>query len=63
MDIDQLNSTMDRLLKVEESLFTMVRHLEAGALKSMSSVPTPVKSIPDELFLEIEAFGSGKGKI
>ena len=42
LDVDRLNNIMDRLPKVEESLLSLVRHLEARVLKSRSSVPGPV---------------------
>ena len=54
---------MDRLPKVEESLLSLVHHLEAGVLKSRSSIPGPVKSTTEEIFLEFAASGSGKGKV
>ena len=53
---------MDRLPKVEESLLSLVRHLEARALKSGSSVPGRVKSTTEEIFSEFAASGSDKGK-
>ena len=54
---------MDRLPKVEESLLSLVRHLEAGALKSGSSVLAPVKSTTENIFSEFAESGSGKGKV
>ena len=63
LDVDQLNNTMERLSKVEESLLSLVRHLEVGTLKSVASVPAPGKIVANDLFPEFEALGSGKGKM
>ena len=65
LDVDRLNNTIERLPKVEESLLSLVRHLEAGTLKSIASIPAPGKTAVNdvfELFPEFEASGSGKGK-
>ena len=48
---------------MEESLFSLVRHLKAGALKSSSLIPGPMKSTTEEIFSEFVASGSGKGKV
>ena len=62
LDVDRLNITMERLPK-EESLLSLVRQLEAGTLKSIASVPAPRKTAANDLFLDFEASGSGKGKM
>ena len=54
---------MNRLPKVEESLFSMVQQLEARALKSTPSVPAPTKNPRDERILEYEASGSSQNQI
>ena len=54
---------MERLSKVEKSLLSLVRHLEAGTLKSVAFVPAPRKTATNDLFSEFEASGSCKGKM
>ena len=63
LDVDRLNNIVDRLLKVEESIISLVRHLEAGTLHSTSSIPTPGKAVIEDLLPECEALRSGKDKI
>ena len=48
---------------MEESLLSLVRYLEARALKSGSSIPGLVKSTTEEIISEFAASGSGKGKV
>ena len=59
LDVDRLNNTMNRLLKVEESLLSLVRQLEEGALKSMTSILASTKSPGDERIPECEVSRSG----
>ena len=63
LDVDQLNNTMNRLPKVEESLLSLVRQLEAGALKSTPLVSGPIKSPRDERIPKYKASGSGQNQI
>ena len=63
LDVDRLNNTMDQLPKLEESLLSLVRHLEEGALKSVSLVPALMKSTTEEIFPKFTASRSGKGKV
>ena len=63
LDVDRLNNTMNRLLKVEESLLSLARLLEVGALKSTTSILAPTKSSRDERISEYEASRSGHNQI
>ena len=62
LDVDQMNSTMERLPKVEESLLSLIQHLEAGTLRSAPSISVLGKKATEELPSGIEASGSSKEK-
>ena len=52
-----MNNTMERLLKVEESLLSLIRNLVAGTLRLAPSVSFSRKEETEELPPGIEALG------
>ena len=62
LDVDQVYSTMEQLPKVEESLLSLIRHLEARTLTYAPFVSVLGKEETEELPSGIEASGSSKEK-